>query len=123
MSKILDLITLIGALTVPNYAQQNYDKSAAEAEASFDANLKSEVIAKLKMNNIVFGSDAEFDAFAALRLTLVQITGTNTKMICLDVVLDINDEITSYGTALVQWQGAGYEVIMQNPLITVKTFA
>lgn len=121
---ILSVITQFGSISVPSFSQQLYDKREAVALAQFNENLKEEVIAQLKLINYVFLSDDEFETFASARLTVISITGTDTKMVCLDVEFDLVDPtiILSYGTSLAQWQGKGYEVVIQDPSVIVKSF-
>lgn len=118
-----DKITNTGTSTIPSFSEQLYLKQEAAAKAQFDANLEEEVRRVLKLNNEIIPDKGtpEWDTFINDRITKFTINNTETNVISLDATVN-GGVVEDAGTILVEWEGKGYNTIIQYPLNQVKTF-
>lgn len=118
------ITTFANELAFNDYRDQQVIAANNKGKAAFDVKIKQTVKIKLQELNYSFTDDALFVAFCADRLLAIPITGTETKIICLDAVIeniDGVDKVIDYGTKLVEYYGLGYYVTIPDPSFSVDT--
>jgi len=120
----LDNITKTGSTTIPSYYDQLFQKKLNDAKAVFDANLENEVRKQLKYHNIIIpdAGTPEWAQWVSDNLTQYSVSGTNTNVIAFGATDDGAGNITDIGTKLVEWEGAGYSLIIDNPETHITSF-
>lgn len=116
----MNIINIIPIGNMPSsaYQEQVLAKAQTEAELLFNKLLEEKITTAAKKENIIIN---DFEDFVTTRLTKIEVAGTETTIIAMDVIIDTGSgDITDYGVKLVEWQGTGYNVTMHEPTTNIN---